>query len=92
MVQRYAERTGDWGEVNDGVRLRSPNLKTLQKEISDKLAQALNSIVKAGWFPSEAEAVGQALNEFVQRHRLELTERFQRDDIAWALDQASKAK
>jgi len=43
--------------------------------------------VKAGWFRTEEEAVRLALLEFVRRHRVELLERFQREDIAWALRQ-----
>jgi Arc/MetJ-type ribon-helix-helix transcriptional regulator len=65
-------------------------LKTIQVEIPEKLAQAIESIVKAGWCKSEAEVVRLALLEFVRSHRLELMEGFQRDDIAWALQQATK--
>jgi len=43
--------------------------------------------VREGWFRNEAEAVRLALLEFVRRHRLELMERFQREDIAWAIKQ-----
>ncbi len=65
-------------------------MKTLQVEIPDKVAEALESLVKAGWCRSEAEAVRLALLEFVRGRHLELAERFQREDIAWAIQQGAK--
>jgi Arc/MetJ-type ribon-helix-helix transcriptional regulator len=65
-------------------------LKTIQVEIPDKLAQALEAIVKAGWCQSEAEAVRLAILELVRGHRLDLQERFQREDISWAVQQGAK--
>ena len=62
-------------------------MKSLQIELPDKLATDLDALVQAGWFHSEDELVRLALVEFVRRHRLELLERFQREDIAWALRQ-----
>ncbi len=62
-------------------------MKSLQIELPDKLATELDALVQAGWFHSEDELVRLALVEFVRRHRLELLERFQREDIAWALRQ-----
>jgi len=62
-------------------------MKSVQVELPDKLADELDLLVKAGWFRSEGEAVRLALVEFVRRHRFELLERFQREDIAWALQQ-----
>lgn len=47
----------------------------------------MEQLVKAGWFRSEEEAVRLALIEFLRRHRFELLERFQREDIEWALKQ-----
>ena len=65
-------------------------MKTLQVEIPDKLAEAIETLVKAGWCQSEAEAVRLALLEFVKGRHLELAERFHREDIAWALEQGAK--
>jgi Arc/MetJ-type ribon-helix-helix transcriptional regulator len=42
-------------------------------------------LVKEGWFRDEAEAIRYALTHFLNRYRLQLTEHFQREDIAWAL-------
>jgi Arc/MetJ-type ribon-helix-helix transcriptional regulator len=62
-------------------------MKSIHVELPDKLAQELNAMVKTGWFNNEEEVVRLALVEFVRHHRLELLERFQREDIAWALKQ-----
>ena len=66
-------------------------MKTLHIEVPDKLAQELDVLVQAGWFSHEAEVVRLALWEFIRRHRLELIERFQHEDIAWALQQKRAA-
>ena len=62
-------------------------MKSVQIELPDKLAAELDTLVQTGWFRSEDEIVRLALVEFVRRHRFELLERFQREDIAWALQQ-----
>lgn len=60
-------------------------MKTLAFEVPDQLAKEIESLVEAGWFVSQAELARLALAEFVKRHRFELEEKFQRDDIRWAL-------
>ena len=62
-------------------------MKRLEVELPDKLAGELGALVQGGWFQSEGEVVRAALIEFVRRHRLELLEKQQREDIAWALRQ-----
>lgn len=62
-------------------------MKSLQIELPDKLAAELDALVQSGWFRSQDELVRLALVEFVRRHWLELLERFQQEDIAWALQQ-----
>ncbi len=62
-------------------------MKRLEVELPDKLAGELGALVQGGWFQSEGEVVRAALVEFVRRHRLELLEKQQREDIAWALRQ-----
>lgn len=59
---------------------------TLKIELPDDLAARLKELVEAGWFTSEEEIARLALVEFVGRRRFELQERFQREDIAWALE------
>jgi Arc/MetJ-type ribon-helix-helix transcriptional regulator len=60
-------------------------MKAIQVELPDKLAAEINVYVNAGWFDSEGEVVRAALMDFVKRHRIDLLERFMRDDIEWAL-------
>jgi Arc/MetJ-type ribon-helix-helix transcriptional regulator len=62
-------------------------MKLLQLEVPDQLAAELDELIKKGWFQSPGEVVRFALLEFLRFHRFELTERFQREDIAWALGQ-----
>ncbi len=66
-------------------------MKAIQVELPDKLAAEIESYVKTGWFRSEAELVRAALMEFVRRNRVELLERFLREDIQWALKQKDPA-
>ncbi len=60
-------------------------MKSIQLELPENVATELEQLVRAGWFRSEGELLKAALTEFVRRHRLELEEQFQRDDIAWAV-------
>jgi len=67
-------------------------MKLVKVELPDKLAEEIETLVKAGWFQSKEEVVRIALIEFIHRHRFELLERFQREDIAWALQQKAPRK
>ena len=60
-------------------------MKAIQVELPDKLAAEIEAYVQAGWFGSEAEVIRAAVADFVRRRRVELLERFMRDDIEWAL-------
>jgi Arc/MetJ-type ribon-helix-helix transcriptional regulator len=62
-------------------------MKVMQIEVPDQLADEIDNLVKAGWFTSEGELARLALTDFIRRHRFELLEQFQREDIAWALQQ-----
>ena len=62
-------------------------MKAIRVEIPDKLAAELRAYVKTGWFKSEAEVIRAALMEFVRRNRVDLLERFMREDIEWAIKQ-----
>lgn len=66
-------------------------MKTLEIELPDALAAQVERLVADGWFASEDEIGRLALVEFVGRHRFELQEKFQREDITWALAQKGKA-
>ena len=67
-------------------------MKAINVELPEALAEELGRLIKAGWFRNEEEAVRLALLEFVRRHRFELLERFQREDIAWVLREKSAPK
>ena len=60
-------------------------MKAIHVELPDKLAAEIEAYVRAGWFGSEGEVIRAAVADFVRRRRIELLERFMRDDIAWAL-------
>lgn len=62
-------------------------MKTLEIEVPDPLAEKLKGLVDAGWFANEDEIGRLALAEFLSRHRFELQEQFQREDVSWALRQ-----
>ena len=66
-------------------------MKTLEIALPDALAAKVERLVSDGWFASEDEIGRLALVEFVGRHRLELQEEFQREDVAWALTQKGEA-
>lgn len=67
-------------------------MKSLQVELPDKVAEELTLLVEAGWFRSADEAIRLALTQFVRHYRAELMDRFQREDIAWALRQRGTAR
>jgi Arc/MetJ-type ribon-helix-helix transcriptional regulator len=60
-------------------------MKTLKIELPDQLAKQIADLVETGWFVNEEEIARLALAEFVHRHRFELEEQFQLEDIHWAL-------
>jgi Arc/MetJ-type ribon-helix-helix transcriptional regulator len=62
-------------------------MTSMQIELPDQLAGAIQRLVQNGWFQTEREIIRLALVEFIHRHQAELTEQFQREDIAWALAQ-----
>lgn len=65
-------------------------MKTLEVQLPEQVAMELGALVKGGWFANENEIVRLALLEFVRRNRFALLEQFQREDIAWALQQKGK--
>ena len=63
-------------------------MKTLSIDLPDKLAAELDAYVKAGIFRSEPDAALAAVSEFVRRNRVDLMERFAREDMEWAKKEA----
>ncbi|OHE78241.1 MAG: hypothetical protein A3G75_06945 [Verrucomicrobia bacterium RIFCSPLOWO2_12_FULL_64_8] len=66
-----------------------PRMKSLNVELPDRLADDITRMVREGWFHSENELVRAALIEFLRTRQTELQERFQREDIAWAVAKLS---
>ena len=62
-------------------------MTTMQLDLPDELAKELEALVYEGWFHDREEALRAALAEFLRRHRRELIEKSQEEDIAWALQQ-----
>jgi Arc/MetJ-type ribon-helix-helix transcriptional regulator len=67
-------------------------LKTLSITVPDQLAERIHDYVQAGFFMTEPDVVLAAMSEFVRRNREDLTERFAREEIAWAIKEAHTAK
>jgi len=64
--------------------------KTLEVQLPEPVATELDALVQHGWFANKNEIVRFALLEFARRNRFALIEQFQREDIAWALQQKGK--
>ena len=62
-------------------------MKTVRVELNDKLAGELDTLLQDGFFNTEEEAIRFALIRFIESREPALAERFQREDIAWALRQ-----
>ena len=67
-------------------------MKTMSINLPDNLAAEINDYVKAGFFVSEPDVILAAMSEFVRRNRVDLMERFAREDIEWAKKEAQAAK
>lgn len=63
-------------------------MKSLNVDVPDQIAEDITRMIRDGWFHSEHELVRAALIEFLRTRRHELQERFQREDISWALAEA----
>ncbi len=62
-------------------------MRTMQVALPDKLADQIDSMVETGWFRDSDQLVQLALIEFLRHNRQELAERFQMEDVEWALKQ-----
>jgi Arc/MetJ-type ribon-helix-helix transcriptional regulator len=66
-------------------------MKTISVKVPDQVASEAKSFVKAGCFDSESDVFLAAIADFLRRNRIELVERFERQDIAWAKKEARKS-
>jgi len=67
-------------------------VKSINVDLPEKIAEELSRLVETGRFRDEGEAVRVALVEFLVHRAGELQERFQHDDIEWALREKQKAQ
>lgn len=67
-------------------------MKSINVELPEKIAEELSRLVETGWFRDEAEAVRAALLDFLGHRTAELQERFQHEDIQWALREKQNAQ
>ena len=66
-------------------------MKSLTVKLTDDVASDIASLVRAGYFRSEQDLLFAALQEFMRHHRPDLEERYQREDIEWALRVAEES-
>ncbi len=62
-------------------------MKTVTVSLPEKLRAEIDKYVRDGWFMDEGDVLRTALHEFVQSHRLRLSEEFMLEDIEWAMSQ-----
>lgn len=67
-------------------------MKTLSISVPDYLAERIHDYVQSGFFMSDPDVILAAMSEFVRRNQVDLMERFAREDIAWARNEARAAK
>ena len=62
-------------------------MKSFVIDLPDQVAAEVQNLVTTGWFISQDELVRLAILEFLKNHHLQLMEKFQLEDIDWALQQ-----
>jgi len=60
-------------------------MKAIHTELPDKVYQEVKSLVDKGWFRNEDDIILEALRRFLDTHRIELMEKFIREDVEWGL-------
>lgn len=59
--------------------------RTIQTDVPVRLLSEMEVLVEKGWFRSLDELMLDALRRYVESHRVELMERFIREDVEWGL-------
>jgi hypothetical protein len=59
-------------------------MKTITLNVSDTVENMLKEYIDAGVFKSEEDIFHAAIAEFVRNNRLDLIEKFAKEDIDWA--------
>jgi len=60
-------------------------MRNVTIDLPERVNREVEAMVNAGWFDDEGEVLRFALAQFLRRYRSELVERFEREDIAWAI-------
>lgn len=60
-------------------------MRNVTIELPERVSREVEAMVNAGWFDNEGEVLRFALVQFLRSYRAELVDRFEREDIAWAI-------
>ncbi|MEK6681096.1 MAG: CopG family transcriptional regulator [Nitrospirota bacterium] len=60
-------------------------MKAICTELPDKVYEEVKLLVEKGWFKNEDDIVLEALRRFLDIHKVELMEKFIREDVQWGL-------
>ncbi len=60
-------------------------MKSICTELPDQLYQEIKILVSKGWFKNEDDIILEALRRFLDTHKIELMEKFIREDVEWGL-------
>jgi Arc/MetJ-type ribon-helix-helix transcriptional regulator len=60
-------------------------MRNVTIELPERVSREVEAMVNAGWFDDEGEVLRFALVQFLRQYRAELVDRFEREDIAWAI-------
>ena len=60
-------------------------MKAICTELPDQLYQEVRILVEKGWFRNEDDIILEALRRFLDTHKVELMEKFIREDVEWGL-------
>ncbi|MBI3353522.1 MAG: CopG family transcriptional regulator [Nitrospirae bacterium] len=60
-------------------------MKAICTELPDKVYEEVKLLVEKGWFKNEDDIVLEALRRFLDIHKVELMEKFIREDVQWRL-------
>ena len=58
---------------------------TIQMTLPSRVYQQMHNLIIEGWFRDENDLIFEALRRFLEVHRVELMERFVREDVEWVL-------
>ena len=60
-------------------------MKSICTELPDQVYKEIKSLVDKGWFKNEDDIILEALRRFLDTRKLELMEKFIKEDVEWGL-------